>query len=75
MQTYEFFAIPENGVIFLPENLKDRITSTVKVFVMEVTTEKADDDKNNSPPKSSLILPPTLDTRGWKFDREEANER
>ena len=25
--------------------------------------------------KSDLILPPTLDTRGWKFDREEANAR
>ena len=24
--------------------------------------------------KSDLILPPTLDTRNWKFDREEANE-
>jgi hypothetical protein len=25
--------------------------------------------------KSDLLLPPTLDTKGWKFDREEANER
>ena len=25
--------------------------------------------------KSDLILPPTLDTRGWRFDRGEANAR
>jgi len=25
--------------------------------------------------KTDLLLPPTLDTKGWKFSREEANER
>ena len=25
--------------------------------------------------KSDLLSPPTLKTKGWKFDREEANER
>ena len=67
MQAYEFFATPENGVISIPEQLRDKIISYVKVIVQE---EKPVVNK-----KSDFLLPPTLDTRTFKFDREEANER
>jgi archaellum biogenesis ATPase FlaH len=75
MKAYEFLAKPENGVITIPKELKNRITSNVKVIVLEIKPDKLDDDKINTIRKSDLILPPTLDTRGWKFSREEANER
>ena len=65
MQAYEFYAMPENGFIRIPDNYKDKIVSKIKVIVV--------DDK--SPSIRDLLLPPTLDTRGWKFNREEANER
>jgi len=67
MQAYEFFATPENGVISIPEQLRDKIISYVKVIVHE---EKPAVNK-----KSDFLLPPTLDTRTFKFDREDANER
>jgi len=75
MKAYEFLAKPENGVITIPKELKNRITSNVKVIVLEIKPDKLDDDKINTIRKSDLILPPTLDTCGWKFSREEANER
>ena len=71
MQTYEFYAKPEDGVIYIPEEYRSRITSNVKVIIVDSNSQ----DKNNSRYKSSLLLPPTLDTSDWKFSREEANER
>ena len=68
MQAYEFLAKPENGAIPIPEEFRNRITSNVKVIVLET-------EFNNQEYKSDLLLPPTLDTKGWKFNREEANER
>jgi len=73
MQAYEFLAKPQNGTIAIPNELRHIITSNVKVIV--VVTQNKDDSIDTTIRKSDLILPPTLDTRGWKFDREEANER
>ena len=74
MQAYEFLARPENGFIPIPENLRNGITSNVKVIVLEVKQGKVDDAVGVEK-KSSIILPPSLDTCGWNFNREEANER
>ena len=35
MQAYEFLAKPENGAIPIPEEFRNRITSDVKVIVLE----------------------------------------
>jgi len=74
MQAYEFLAKPENGTITIPNELRHTITTNVKVIVLEITQNK-ESRANTTSRKSDLILPPTIDTREWKFDREEANER
>jgi len=75
MQAYEFLAKPENGAIPIPEEFRNRITSDVKVIVLETKQNGFGFKEANNGYKSDLLLPPTLDTKGWKFNREEANER
>jgi hypothetical protein len=75
MQAYEFYATPENGVIPIPEQYRNRVTTNVKVILLENEPFKFNREEANARRKSDLLLPPTLDTRGWKFNREEANER
>ena len=65
MEAYQFYATPEDGVIKIPEHYKDKILSRARVSVQVEEVSSISD----------MLLPPTLDTRGWKFDREEANER
>jgi len=72
MHAYEFYATPENGSIKIPEKYRDKITSGVKVILLEnKLSEKGADARH----KSDLLLTPTLNTKNWKFSREEANER
>jgi len=75
MQAYEFLAKPKDGVITIPKEFRNKITSNVKVILLEIKQDNLEDNKISAICKSDLILPPTLDTRGWKFCREEANER
>ena len=75
MQAYEFLAKPENGVIPIPEEFRNRITSNVKVIVLEMKPDGFCFEEVNKKCKSDLLLIPTLDTRSWNFSREEANER
>ena len=75
MQAYEFYAKPEDGVIPIPDKYKNQITSSVKVIVLEHISDAFSGEKSNAIRKSDLLLAPTLDTRGFKFDREDANER
>ena len=65
MEAYQFYATPENGVIQIPEHYKNKILSNAKVTVQV----------EEVPSLRDILLPPTLDTSGWKFDRGEANER
>ena len=73
MQVYEFLAKPENGAIPIPEEFRNRITSHVKVIVLEMKPFGV--KETNKKFKTDLLLPPVLDTKSWKFNREEANER
>ena len=75
MQAYEFVAKPENGAIPIPEEFRNRITSDVKVIVLETKLNGFGYNETGKGYKSDLLLPPVLDTKGWKFSREEANER
>ena len=75
MQAYEFVAKPENGAIPIPEEFKNLITSSVKVIVLETKPNGLGLQEINKKCKSDLLLPPALDTKSWKFNREDANER
>ena len=35
MQSYEFYAVPENGVITIPEQYRNKIKAGVKVILFE----------------------------------------
>ena len=75
MQAYEFVAKPENGNIPIPRELLYRITSSVKVIVLEAGSDGLAHTEHGTARKSDLLLRPTLDTAGRRFSREEANER
>ena len=66
MQSYEFYAVPENGVITIPEQYRNKIKAGVKVILLEEINQKK---------RTDLLSPVSIDTRDWKFDKEEANER
>lgn len=75
MEAYEFYATPENGTIVIPEQYRKRITSGVKVILLDQNPRKGGKRKAKSVKKSDMLLAPTLKTKGWVFDREEANAR
>jgi hypothetical protein len=75
MEAYEFFAMPENGTIVIPKQYRTKITSEVKVILLEKSPRKATGRKAKTTKKSDMLLAPTAKTIGWKFDREEANAR
>ena len=52
----------ENNLIRIPEQYIDKIPARVTVSFVDTK-------------KSDLLLPPTMKTKGWKFNREDANER
>ena len=75
MQAYEFYTKPQNGVIHIPEQYKNQITDNVLVIILEKKDFTFNHEENNTPKKTDLLSPPSLKTKGWKFNREEANER
>ena len=68
MQMDEFYAIAENGIIQIPEEFRNK--KRFKVMVMKDLQEETLVKR-----KSDLLLPPTMNTKEWKFSREAANER
>jgi len=67
MQAYEFNSIVENeGVIHIPKQYLEKISSPVKIILL--TNE--DTLQNNSKRFSAM----KLKTKGFRFDRESANE-
>ena len=64
METYKFRVIAENGVISLPKEYENKF---IEVTIREV--------KPQTSRKRDLLSPIEIDTKGWKWNREEANER
>ena len=64
LETYSFRAVPRNGIITLPLVYEEKL---VEITVREIgsTTQR----------KRDLLSPIEIDTSGWKWNREEANER
>ena len=75
MQAYEFYAKPINGVIPIPEQYKSQITDSVMVIVLEKKLRTFSHGEANARKKTDMLSPPSLKTKGWKFSREDANER
>jgi hypothetical protein len=68
MQAYEFSSIVEdNGIIHIPTQYLKNISSPVKVILL--TSEET---QKKTEKKFSAIR---LKTKGFKFDRDIANER
>lgn len=67
MQTIEFNATVEDGVIPIPRQYKGSIAEKVRVIVFpQPEAEK---------PKKKKVYSIGIDMTGYKFNREEANER
>jgi hypothetical protein len=75
MQAYEFFARPENGSILIPEPYRDMIKREIKVIILDEWSEKSEAVTSSAERKTDLLLSPSLDTQGWTFNKDEANER
>ena len=75
MQAYEFYAKPKDGVIAIPEQYINQITDNVMVIILDknpITPSRKDAKPRK---KTDVLSPPSIKTKGWKFDREVANER
>ena len=64
MDSYRFRAMAKNGTISLPAEYFGKL---VEITVSEVKAKPSR--------KRDLLSPIKIDTRGWKWNREEANER
>jgi hypothetical protein len=75
MQAYEFYAQPENGMIEIPEKFRNRISSIIKVIILDTQPWKFSREEASARRKTDLLPPPAMKTKGFKFSRVEANER
>ena len=75
MQAFNFMAKPENGLIRIPDHYREMISGDVMVIVINNDSGHATHGKGLTPDKMKGLSPPSLMTKGWKFDREEANAR
>jgi len=73
MQAYEFYAKLENGFIRVPEKYGSIIKSDVKVILLEEQAAKLNDKVISR--RTDLLSPISIDTRGWKFNKEVANDK
>jgi hypothetical protein len=67
MLAFEFNSVVDNGAIKVPQRYIERLPAAVKVIVL------ADDTVHPARKKRFTAL--SLDTKGFTFDRNEANER
>ena len=82
MNTIEFTTIVKNGIVHIPKSYKEfQKTIKAKFVVIYDIIEKSnkknhdtdiDEKKSNSKLKMSAI---SLNTKGYNFDRDSANER
>jgi hypothetical protein len=72
MAVIQFESIVEGGIIRIPEQYIDKISTRDRVAVTLVDVPKL---KTQKELPHIDEFPAILDTRGWKFNREDANER
>jgi len=71
MIAYEFKTTVSNGVIRIPAEYKDKVPGVVKVILLSDESVKC----VGSNKKKAVFTAMSLDTKGFVFNREEANER
>ena len=76
-EAIQFEATIESGVIRIPERYVKAVPSTVKVTLAPTNEPKI---RKGARAGAGELLPGDfssvrIDTKGWKFSREEANER
>jgi hypothetical protein len=72
----QFETVVDGDIIRIPAQYKGQITASVCVTLMPADEFRLGfRPKTKDKPSSIDEFPALLDTRGWKFDREEANER
>ena len=71
MQAVEFETKVENGVIPIPSQYRDTFSDDVRVIVLK--EEKASQEPAKQKKKKLYYI--GIDMTGYKFNREEANER
>jgi hypothetical protein len=71
MQAVEFNATVENGIIPIPYQYRNTFSDNVRVIVL--AEEKASQEPPKKKKKELYYI--GIDMTGYKFNREEANER
>ena len=79
MSVIQFESRVEGNVIRIPDQYMDKIPDMITVSLVEVEEPQVKPDRNCRY-EAGALLPDDftalkLDTRNFKFDREEANER
>jgi hypothetical protein len=76
-QTIQFETVVESGVIRIPKQYVHTIPAAVKVTLAPVSGPRVMIGKKSSAGalSSDDFSALAIDTRGWAFDREDANER
>jgi len=77
MQTIEFQSVVEDGSIRIPEQYTQYLTGVVKVTIVPMNIGKIKFARRAGPGELSPgdFSALKINTIGWKFNREEANER
>ena len=74
MSVIQFESVVEGDVIRIPEQYVGQIPAMVAVTLVDMEKPRLKPKKQQELPGIDEF-PAVLDTSGWKFDREEANER
>jgi len=73
MMAYEFQATINDNIIQIPAEYRNRISKKVKIILL--SEEIAEQSITEKMAKKSSFPYFAVDTTGYTFDREEANER
>lgn len=69
MQAIEFVTTKEKGMIKIPKEYLDLLSNEFRVIIL------VDPIKKKKQRKKKLFSSVKIDTKGFKFNRDEANER
>ena len=76
MQAIQFETAVKGNTILIPEQYRNMVPSKVHVTLIPANLGRSKNrTKTKVIPSNIDEIPAVLDTKGWKFNREEANER
>ncbi|MCL1806570.1 MAG: hypothetical protein FWG31_02585 [Oscillospiraceae bacterium] len=74
MEAYEFQSSLTDGIIQVPAEFRNKLFGNVKVILMQENLSKNNTQNENLSQKTDFPYF-AIDTTGYTFNREEANER